>query len=291
MIDKKGKICFWHVACSRRTSSIQSLKDKMNFKHVLLAATITAALGSQSAMATTITATWLGSAELGTGSGVGYQNGYITPGPGSILGGTSVTAHVGIGGDSFSATPSGAAGLPSGKFDAWCVDIYHWLHTPSTFTGTTAGSLASALTALRPGAPDGTTRVTDLIKLADVYYSGLHTQTDSAAFQLAVWAITYGTNGGSGYQINDSDSNFHVDHDTAISAAGVKANNWLTNFSTATNTANYNIVYLADDPVNTTQDLVVFVKTSGATVPEPGMLALVGVGLLAAAAFGRRKQS
>jgi hypothetical protein len=262
----------------------------MNFKHVLLAATMAAALGSQSAMAGNITATYLGSAQLGSGAGVGYATGTVSPGPGG-----AISANVLIGGDSFTATPDGSFGLPSGKFDAWCVDIYHWLTSPSYFTTADASTLAATLQVLRPNAPPtGTQRVNDLNKLANVYYSTLRTNsaTDSAAFQLAVWAITYGTQDSSGhYHIDSTNAGFHVDATTAGSAWGQEANTWLDNFSTAANTANYNIIYLSDGASNSTQDLVVFVQTAGATVPEPGMLSLVGLGLLAAAALRRRKQA
>ena len=262
----------------------------MKLKHLLIATAMTALLGSQAAMATVITATRTGFAELGTGSSLTAVTGYVTPSP---YGETS-TAHVYIAGESFTASPDGEGLLPAGKFDAWCVDIYNWLQTPSHFTLLGGTALAADLLAARPGTPTGVQRVSDLKQLASAYYDSmlaLHTQVESAAFQLAVWAITYGSTDSSGaYKLTDTDSKFHVDSATVSSAWGVKANTWLSSFKSAAPTSNYDIVYLQDANNPKTQDMVVFVKTGGSTVPEPGSIALVGIGLLAAA-WGRRRRS
>ena len=133
----------------------------MKMKPVLSALVVVGlAVASQSALAGTITASYLGSANFGSGS-VNYEIGYITPGPG---GGT---AHVGIGGDSFSVTSSsGAPDFPVGiHFNTWCVDIYHWLTSPFTYTIATGTDLANVLAVVRPGtSPTGVDRVDSLVK-------------------------------------------------------------------------------------------------------------------------------
>ena len=262
----------------------------MNFKSSFLAGAMVALLGSQPLLANPITVTYNGSAQLGTGSGVGYETGMIYPGPGGN------GNNVSIGGISFNSASAGSFGLPLGPFDAWCVDIGHWLATPtSTFTVSPSSTLASTLAFEGKYAlAIGQARVADLNKLANAYYDTLDTLTESAAFQLAVWAITYGQKGALGYSINSTDVNpsFHVNSGTVTSAWGVQANSWLSTLDAAASTSNYNIVYLSDASVSAsaTQDMVVFVKTGSSTVPEPGTIALLGIGLLAVSLIQRRRR-
>ena len=142
-----------------------------SFKHSGLAITLAAAtlFGAQTAAAGTIAITYAGAANFGNGSlasvdGWGYKNGQVAPNPNS----SSSLVAVGIGGDSDTSSNLTYNFSATGQFNTWCVDIYHWLSGGTvTYTVATGADLAANLSALRPGTPTGTTRVTELIQLAN----------------------------------------------------------------------------------------------------------------------------
>ena len=245
-------------------------------------------VASTSSMAATIDVTYDGSADFSDGS-VGYLTGYIAPNPNS----ENNLVKVGIGGDSFTTGMISYDFSLSGQFNAWCVDIYHWMSNGTvTYNVATANDLATVLTNLRS---DGQMRVDNMIKLANQVYSFIDTKIESAAFQLAIWEIAYGTPDNFGnFLIDTTDANFKVGNYTSTLSFVSLANGWLSHLATADNTGNYTLTYLNDGTRNNTQDVIVFtdppLAPSSITVPEPNSFALIGLGL-AGLVFIRRKEA
>lgn len=256
----------------------------MNFKKIscLVCVGLTSSVLPLSvSQAASIDVTYSGSSIL-SGQHVGYEYGSIAPNPDSIN-----LKRVGIGGDSFTSSDTNYLFASTGVFNAWCVDIYHWLSVGNyTYNVESGNELANVLSVLRPSTPDGGARVEDLLDLANEVYSTLSTTADSAAFQLAVWAITYGTPNASGlYEISSNSSDFRVDSSTAALSYVALANSWLAALDTAKNTGSYSLTYLSDSRANRgTQNLVVFTpipqsSLETSSVPEPGSLLLILSGL------------
>lgn len=239
------------------------------------AASAFVALASQSALASTINVSYAGSSNFGSG-GVGYYTGGVAPNPSS----NTALTNVGIGGDSFTSADHSYDFSATGQFNTWCVDIYHWMSTGSvTYQVLGGSSLASELNTLRPGNPSGALRVAQLSLLANEVYSLVNNENTSAAFQLAVWAITYGSADVNGkYHIDTTNTGFKVDSSVAASTYGQLANTWLANLGAAADTGNYKLTYLSDGTANNTQDMITFSR-----VPEPASIALLAGALLALA--------
>lgn len=259
----------------------------MNSQQILAAAAIIGVtIASKSSVAATIEVSYSGSANFGSGA-VGYNIGSIAPNPDA----TSLV-RVGIGGDSFTSTNRSYDFSATGQFNAWCVDIYHWMSNGKvTYNVATGNDLATELSGLRPGGTTGVMRVDQMMRLANEVYSFVDTKVESAAFQLAIWAIAYGTT--DTLQLSTTDLGFRVDRATANSAFGVLANHWLQNLGTAKNTGNYTLTYLHDGTQNNTQDVIVFndppLAMPSSAVSEPDSLVLLGLGL-AGLALRRRRE-
>lgn len=234
------------------------------------------ALLSQAVFAQTVDLTYTGSANFGSG-GVGYGSGSISPNPNG-----SGWASVGVGGDSFSTAPDTYSFTSaSGSFNAWCVDIYTWL-TGGTTTYAVGGTseLASVF---------GATRVSDLTTLANERYAQVDTRDESAAFQLATWAIMFGTADATGkYSLNSATFNT-----SAGITGGAIAQSWLDNLGAVQNTGEFAITYLyqglPSDVVKNSQNLVAFTPTAPVPEPESSAMLLVGLSLMAFVARRRKK--
>lgn len=155
----------------------------------------------------------------------------------------------------------------AGNFVSWCVDILQdtYLNNPSLndYTLVSAASVSQI----------GAVRADALARLATLYLGQVQNGASAGAFQLAVWEIVY-ENTGTAYNIASGNFSAYGANNSSIALAQT----WLGNLA-AVSTYNVNVW---SSP--TRQDLAVFTS-----VPEPGTLGLLAIGLIGLGIGKRRK--
>jgi hypothetical protein len=197
--------------------------------------------------------------------GDGYQNGSesftltATPPP--------AVNPVGAGGFAGRIGPNPGPNPPTTPMIFWCVELTQTFGFGTVYSDYTYSSL-------------GNTLLSQLFTEVGGSASATSTTDRSAAFQLAIWEILFegATYGG----LNVSSGNFQA---TGNAAAITQANTWLAGLSLGSPATT--ALFLISSPNH--QDFITDTNSPLLLTPEPGSLALLGIGILAAMFAMRRR--
>lgn len=221
------------------------MKTKVRFTWFAIVALLIGLMASSTGLAATVTLTKQGPAEFGSAV-VGYATGYIWPNPTYPVGSTLTETEEELGGDNFVVAASNTKTFAVGAVvNAWCADVNYALVDSQTYTLGDIKKLSSSF---------GTKRANDLQLLANQRYSSIDTTDESAAFQLAIWAILYGTPDSTGKYTLKSVT-FSATLGTDLTAVTTLAQTWLNTLGTAASTGKYTIRYFQ---ASGTQNLIAF---------------------------------
>jgi hypothetical protein len=196
--------------------------------------------------------------------GDGYQNGsesfLLTAAP------PPAVNPVNAGGFAGRIGPNPGPNPPTTPIIFWCAEL------TQTFGFGTVYEYTSS--------PLGNTLLSQLFTEVGGSASATGTTVGSAAFQLAIWEILFegGTYGG----LNVSSGSFQASGD---GAAITQANSWLAGLSAGSPATV--ALFLLSSPDH--QDFITDTNTPLLQTPEPGSLALLGIGILAAIFAMRRR--
>jgi hypothetical protein len=193
----------------------------------------------------------------------GFQNGSKT-GTITAMGTTVSNTQAGL----FVFNVTNVSGDPEinlySKLVAFCLEANVLLQDPASYELLSAGDYFN-----------DAARMARIEQLFSQFLGSIGTATTDAAFQLALWEIIY-----------DSDLNLEAGDFVASSFGGARAvaQGWLDSLGTGGSASLWALRAPGDGVSNVSQDLITW-------VPEPGTLALLGLGLIGFGAMRRRAKA
>lgn len=152
-----------------------------------------------------------------------------------------------------------------GDFDAFCIDLAHYMSSGNTYTVSGASSYGAVVDSY-------------IDRLFTSAYASLVTSVQGAAFQVALWEIITDTGAASGYDLGLGAFTATSSNASVIS----QATGYLAGL-TGASTGGYNLTFLANA---SSQDLVTV-----SPVPVPAAFGMLGLGLAGLFGLRRRKKA